>query len=505
MSALECTPTLLGAPKNKYHNFGTALELPPLIMEVFPTIPKSEDGPAKSVDIPFDAQGGPYALVDEKAPQIIEAENQKLDELMGKFTKGFDPGSFGNVIVASLPKLASNPFPGTYAHLLLLLLESFEFLQTLQLGMEKWLLGCYKGNPFNSPTETNLVDENFFGTELEMLRMLLEPIREGTKKTIFWMNSRRAYASWTCEQLEASIRVIESFKNDICAAATNACSTIKTFYSALPVSVERDSMLSLRQHRIDACRASLYWDSYSGSDIELTSFFRFYKQHISRTEPAKARASGWLPPKSPQTPRLSEQPALEGDLASWASFGIDNEILDLMLKTALWLSVARGLAAVHLFCDIARLFVLDKPSLDLKDEHLHFLQCLTRHRYSTGGAQFSPSLCVPQESRTFPNRNADYFQDVWKTSYGLTDGLYDNKTLFVQHNAASFRLSRVPSRRRSGHGDMQLVVHAPVGEAMTSTPNTPDETHSENGTSDEYDFGSLSPDRKPPSSRSKTF
>ncbi|KAL2802664.1 hypothetical protein BJX63DRAFT_437655 [Aspergillus granulosus] len=437
--------------------------------------------PTKSVDIPFDAQGGLYGLVDEKTTQIVEAENHKLDELMGKFTKGFDPGSFGSVIVASLPKLAINPFPGTYAHFLLLLFETFEHLQPLQLGMEQWLLGCYNGNRFNSPTETNLVDENFFGTELEMLRRLLEPIREGTKMSVFWMNTRRADASWACEQLEASVGVIESFKHDICAAAPNSSSGNKTFYSTLPVSVERDTMLSLRQHRIDACRASLYWNSYGGSDIELTSFFHFYKQHVSKNEPAKARASGWLPPKSPQTPGLSEQPALEGDLASWASFGIDNEVFDLMLKTALWLSVARGLGAVHLFCDIARLFVLDKPSPDLKNERLHFLLCLTRHRYSTGGAQFSPSLCIPEESRTFPSRNADYFQDLWKTSFGLADGLYDNKTLFIQHDVANHRLSRVPSRHRSGHTDMQLVVHAPVRESMASIPNTPDESHSENG------------------------
>ncbi|KAL2834065.1 hypothetical protein BJY01DRAFT_259677 [Aspergillus pseudoustus] len=474
-------------------------------MNVLPTNPDPEDGPAKSVDIPFHTQGSYYALVDEKAPQIAEAENQKLDDLMGKFTKGFDPGAFGNIIVASLPKLAIHPFPGTYTHLLLLLLESFEILQTLQLGMEQWLLSCYNGNQFSSPTETNLVDENFFGTELEMLRRLLEPIREGTKKSIFWMNTRRADASWACEQLEASIRVIESFKKDICAAAAQSSSGSKTFYSSLPVSVERDTMLSLRQHRIDACRASLYWDSYGGSDIELTSFFRFYKQHISENEPAKARASGWLPPKSPQTPRLSEQPALEGDLASWVSLGIDNEVLDLMLKTALWLSVARGLAAVHLFCDIARLFVLDKPSPELEDEHLHFLQCLTRHRYATGGAQFSPSLCVPQESRTFPNRNVDYFQDIWKTSYGLADGLYDNNTFLSPHNVANFRLSRAPSRRRSGHGDIQLVVPTPVREPMTSILNTPDESYSEHGASDEYDFISLSPDSDPACSRSKTF
>jgi hypothetical protein len=161
-------------------------------------------------------------------------------------------------------------------------------------------------------------------------------------------------------------------------------------------------MYSMKQLRMDACRASLHWDNFNGSEIEFTSFYRFYKAHISTTEPARARASGWLPPKSPGTPRLSAKEAGEGDLANWISHGIGDDIVNLLLKTALWLSLARGLAAVHLFCDVARLFVLHPPPMTISKEYRRFLLHLIRLRATTGGAQFSPSPIVPRDNKVFP-------------------------------------------------------------------------------------------------------
>lgn len=176
------------------------------------------DGLSRPVDIPFAANGASYALIEEKAPQIFQAENERLDELMGQFTKGFDPGAFGGNVLASIPMLGKNLFPGSYAHLLLLLLESFEMLQTTQLSLEDWLKDRFNKNQIIHPTEISITDETYFGAEIEMLRKLLEPIREGNKNSIFWINTRRTHPTRTCEQLEAAIRVIESFKNDVCAA-----------------------------------------------------------------------------------------------------------------------------------------------------------------------------------------------------------------------------------------------------------------------------------------------
>ncbi|KAL2823183.1 hypothetical protein BDW59DRAFT_173666 [Aspergillus cavernicola] len=450
-------------------------------MDVFDLSPATlaelpKEVPAGPVDIPFHT---PYALVDEKAPQIVEAENQKLDDLMDKFTKGFDPGSFGNVIMSSLPKLANNLFPGTYAHLLLILFETFNVIQSLQLGMENWLLHRFD-TPNIYPGEGSFSDESFFAAEIEMLRKLLEPIREGTKRSIFWLNTRRADPSRTCEQLEASIRVIETFKNDICAALSPSHEN-RTTYSTLPVSVERTAMFSMKHLRLDSCKATLHWDSFNGSELEFTSFFRFYKAHVSKNEPAKARASGWLPPTSPGTPRLSAQEASEGDLASWISHGIDNEVIDLLLKTAMWLSIARGLAAVHLFCDVARLFVLNMPSKKPTIEYRCFLQYLTRLRASAEGAPSCTSPLVPRDNKVFPSRNIDYFEDVWRTSHELSAGLYDNISLFVKNNVPNFQLSKAPPRRRSGHADMHIITQVPLRGNLDGIPQSPEESPSQKG------------------------
>ncbi|KAL4762894.1 uncharacterized protein BDW70DRAFT_166680 [Aspergillus foveolatus] len=448
----------------------------------------ASEGSVRPVDIPFDSQCSPYALVDEKASQIVEAENQKLDDLIGRFTKGFDPAAFSAVITASIPKLIKDLFPGSYAHLLLILFETFEAVQTIQLGLETWFKRRYSGNPIFFPSETNITDETFFAAEIETLRKLLEPIREGKKSSIFWVNTRRSDPSRTCEQLEASVRVIESFKEDICAALSSGNEN-RTIYSTLPVSVERTAMYSMKQLRMDACRATLHWDNFNGSEIEFTSFYHFYKAHISTTEPARARASGWLPPKSPGTPRLSAREAGEGDLANWISHGIGDDIVDLLLKTALWLSLARGLAAVHLFCDVARLFVLHPPPMTISKEYRRFLLHLIRLRATTGGAQFSPSPIVPRDNKVFPGRNTDYFEDIWRTSHQLSAGLCDEISLFVKHNIPNFKLSKAPPvRRRSGHGDMHLITQAQIRGSFASNACSSDEESGGNNTTDEYDF-----------------
>ncbi|KAL4904568.1 hypothetical protein BDW74DRAFT_185495 [Aspergillus multicolor] len=448
-------------------------------------------GPAGPVDIPFDAHGSPYALVDEKASQIVEAENQKLDNLMGKFTKGFDPGAFGNLVKASIPMLLKDLFPGSYAHLLLILLETFEAVQGIQLGLEGWLKSRYNGNPIILPSETSLTEESFFAAEIETLRKLLEPIREGTKESIFWVNTRRSDPAWTSEQLEASARVIESFKHDV-YAVLNSEHENRTFYSNLPISVERTAMYSLKQIRMDACRASLHWDTFKGTDIEFTAFYQYYKAHVAITEPAKARAIFWLPPKSPGTPRLSAEEADKNDLANWNSQGVGDELIELLLKTALWLSLARGLAAVHLFCDVARLFLPRPPPKSITKDYRRFLLHLIRLRATTEGAQFSPSPLVPRDNKVFPGRNTDYFEDIWRTSHQLSAGLCDEVSLFVKYQTPNFKLMKPPTRRRSGHADMHLLTQAQPRGSLEGNARSSDEESMGHDTADEYDFVDIS-------------
>lgn len=148
---------------------------------------------------------------------------EKLVEMMAEFSMGFDPGSFASRVITSRPRLKERLFPGSYSHLMLILLEPWVELQKSQKSMAEWLLVHYPNMnmhlpALSRPSETNITDQTFFGAEIEMLRKLLAPLREDSPlKPIFWINTRRQSAGKMCDQLEASKRAIEEFKNDVTA------------------------------------------------------------------------------------------------------------------------------------------------------------------------------------------------------------------------------------------------------------------------------------------------
>ncbi|KAE8352072.1 hypothetical protein BDV28DRAFT_161987 [Aspergillus coremiiformis] len=414
---------------------------------------RSEDDEPAGIDIPFDAHG--YGLADEKAKEITEAECTKANELMLKFTKGFDPGSFPREVTDGLPSLSDNLFPGSYAHLLTILLESCGRMQNVQANLETWLRDRYKRWTITHPDDTSITDETFFGAEFEMLRKLLAPLRGEDSTAVYWVNSRHIQSVKVCQQLEASAKVIEEFKRDV-LLAVKLDDENKTIYNPLPVSQARAAMMSMKDIRLRACKASLSWDGLADSDIELTVFHQYYKSHLTRSNPAKARASGWLPPSSPKTPRASSEEAEPGDLAHWPSGNPENVALNLMLKTALWLSVARGLAAVHLFCDIARHFTIHVPSVMANDDYVSYLQHLTQIRISVDGVRSRRSTPFPYRDETLSRCNPDYFGDVWRSNQSLTADLVENLS-FLKRPDTSFKLSAVPLSRRAFRKEMRTL------------------------------------------------
>ncbi|KAE8357882.1 hypothetical protein BDV27DRAFT_169924 [Aspergillus caelatus] len=428
-------------------------------MELFklcPTPPpehSEEDNSASAIDIPLDIHG--CGLLDEKAKEITDTEKKRVEELMQQFTKGFDPGLFPREVVTSLSLLSDKLFPGSYAHLSIILLENCGKMQGIQATLEKWLRERYKRWAITHPDNTSITDETFFGAELEMLRKLLAPLRGEDATRVYWMNSRYPHIVKVCQQLEASVKVIEEFKQDILRAIKSK-DEHKTIYNPLPVSQERAAMMSMRDIRLRACRASLSWDGFSESDIELTVFHQYYKNHLARADPAKARASGWLPPSSPRTPRASAEEAEPGDLAHWSSEDSSNVSLNLMLKTALWLSVARGLAAVHLFCDIARQFTIHKPSARADDSYISYLQHLTQIRISVDGVRSRRSTPFPYRDEALSRCNPDYFGDVWRSSQSLTADLVGSVS-FYKGPDESFNLSEASLPRRSFRKEMRTL------------------------------------------------
>lgn len=192
-------------------------------MNMFPLspadVPRSQDGDITApIDIPFDEDGRHYPLTDEKAREVAEAQFQKLEELMDNFTRGFDPGNFSREVMSLLPMLAERATPGSFKHLLVLLLENWPKMQSIQASLEDWLRGHYQRWAITHPSDTSITDEMYFGSEIEMLRKLLAPLRGDDMGKVFWMNTRLPDCAKVCKQLEASAKVIEEFKRDILAS-----------------------------------------------------------------------------------------------------------------------------------------------------------------------------------------------------------------------------------------------------------------------------------------------
>lgn len=83
------------------------------------------------------------------------------------------------------------------------------------------------------------------------------------------------------------------------------------------------------------------------------------KQLVIDNDPKSAQTLGFIPPENPQPPTvlLSSQPGIElvriTDLDHY-----DDQIMILLIWVSQWLALARGFPAVHLFCDIVRLFTI---------------------------------------------------------------------------------------------------------------------------------------------------
>ncbi|KAE8147630.1 hypothetical protein BDV25DRAFT_131925 [Aspergillus avenaceus] len=367
---------------------------------------------------------------DAREIQIAEAENEIIDALMEDFTKGFNPSTFHQEVMAILPILSKDVLPGSYEHLLVILLESNDRMQEIQYQLQIWLRDRYQCWAFTHPDLVSIADETYFVSELEILRKLLAPFRGEGESHIYWINNRRKVYKKVREELEAAVRVIELFKKDLYLELRTVDET-KTFYTTLLVGQQRTSIMSVKHRRLDACKASMTWDGYAESDMELTVFHQYYKNYLSASEPEKARELSMLPPSDLIAPVASSEKAVPGDLAHWP-YEDKNGLIHLLIKMALWLSVGRGLSAVHLFCDIVRYFTIDGPPEDAKDDLISYLEFLTQIRVSDGSIKSELPTPIPYRDRQQSENNPDYFSDVWHSNKSLGVVLVENPTFFKQ-------------------------------------------------------------------------
>ncbi|RLL94398.1 hypothetical protein CFD26_103811 [Aspergillus turcosus] len=387
-------------------------------MDVFPLSPEFEcEDPFETTvgvaDIEAtDDEDLPWA--DQKAEEITAAERQSFDQLMDEFAKGFDPDSLTREIMATLPLLEDDLFPSSFGHLLILLLQTDGKIETAQVKLVRWLRARYP-IALCEPTETQLVDETFFMSEIEMLRRLLSTLRGDDNKAIYWISSRPFEIGKSCQTLEASIRVIRAFERDM-RSATEEVDEERHFYNDLPVGTERTVLASMRAQRCDSSQASIGWNNYLSSEIEFTKCHQFFKHYVIEHDPDKARGFGWLPPKHIKVPRSSATDVDLVDVSDWPLNDHQREVMSLMFKVAQWLGLARGLAAVHLFCDVARNFTMHKPSEKPTASYILFMQKLAEVRLCPSSIKSQVPTPFPYDDKDYADRNREYFIDSWRSA-----------------------------------------------------------------------------------------
>ncbi|KAH8431756.1 uncharacterized protein LDX57_009408 [Aspergillus melleus] len=459
-----------------------------------PTSPSDWRKIPYAIDIPVGNEDTAFHEIPEKAANGIDThQSRKVDFLMAEFTRGFDPSTFRAELMAELPELVKNVLPGSYEQLLVILLEESNNVDKIQCKLREWLRKRYPQLIGASPIGTGTADESYFLTELQVLRKLLEPLRGEPKTPIYWMNTRSVYSASVCEQLEAAVRVIEEFKLDVLEALERDTED-RSCYSTLPVSNPRSSMMSMKEVRIEACKASLKWGGYAHAELELTKFYHFYRNDLINNRPEKAREEGWLPPTTTKIPRPSTKMADEGDLVVWPAHRGNEKFFNMLVKIALWLAMARGLAAVHLFCDVARLFTSHEPSKEANKAYINFLRRLTQIR-ANDGVRSNTDAPFSYSNSLMAKWNPGYFKDVQKVNRTLMASLTERPSLLDKKKEAP-PFSPTPSSSKDGQAPLR------IRPGSASWPRTA--AAYVNRGSSAYEESTVAPHRVIPRSRSTT-
>ncbi|KAJ9490799.1 hypothetical protein VN97_g2466 [Penicillium thymicola] len=133
-----------------------------------------------------------------------------------------------------------------------------------------------------------------------------------------------------------------------------------TIYGPRPVwGKQQKATKHLREYRLQTCKGTLYWDRWPPVEDQYDRKVLAARQSVIDNDPKAAQALGFLPPENPQQPTVlvSSQPGIE--LACITDLDhYDDQIMIILIRSSQWLALARGFPAVHMFCDIVRLFTI---------------------------------------------------------------------------------------------------------------------------------------------------
>ncbi|OJD23207.1 hypothetical protein ACJ73_05442 [Blastomyces percursus] len=338
----------------------------------------------------------------------------RLEQKIKNFGRYFNPKAWMVHVPAMTGKLVKDATPGTFKHFLLLLLEPNETFAKAQHNVQTWLDERYSGRvvdniPERGPYALWVAEKQLLLGEIELLRKLVEPLRE-VGKTIHWLEKNPPCRNlYTMRSLKKAYKIIVEFENETTtrtilneegklsflsvdhnlfpAIRWWLTETIEDFALSTIPGDFRLAVMSMRMARMDVCKESLsklpppiipnFNDrtTSSTSKRRLPKYKNYQQLHPDGTELLDR-----------PEPSLSLQPhedMLKYRLEAANCTGTMDDVIETMMNTARWLAKARCTESVDLFCDVARMFSPRDPPANLSNEKYSLLRALCDVMFDT--------------------------------------------------------------------------------------------------------------------------
>lgn len=195
---------------------------------------------------------------------------------------------------------------------------------------------------------------------------------------------------------------------------------------------------------------------FSQLPAELTTLGTIYSPRNSTPDDRKAEASV----------REFRMDACRASLG-WGEF------LKTILKIAVWLGLARGAAAVHLFCDVVRAFTLKMPTQSTPCDRITLLYRFTALRISCEGIESGLATPFAYDDNELSDKNSDYFTDVESSVHSDHDLDINSNCdsafmgYFRPSTSGSQKLPHIHHRSRISQGQIKTYHDRDVLETLS--------------------------------------
>ncbi|PGH19201.1 hypothetical protein AJ80_04172 [Polytolypa hystricis UAMH7299] len=288
-----------------------------------------------------------------------EEKHTRATNETSNLSHGADEGWMNNIL-AWPAKLRSRAKPGSYRHLLLLLLEHEDAHAKTQYYMGQWLEFHYPGRlnkhlRGEATWATWMQEKAQLVSELKILRQMTEPLRR-VPREIQVENLNLSKEQGSVDQL--LVKFVRRFESKMIQYVRS--NEERDVAPPLPIGDRHTAHMSRRYDMMDFCKASMTKQEFPNMELDLTAFERYDEQH-KRLDRRKAKIATAVPAASSGLTR-------DGSDAE--------DALHMMFCITRWLGNARGYVAARLFCKVAERFSPWGPAPIISDLKYTLLRSL---------------------------------------------------------------------------------------------------------------------------------